>query len=152
MISIDNVFVLHRLLGRYIRVCMHKNHLECDSNYIYIYTYISIYITYSNVHLSFCVPRFRSVLLQFDAVENGIAITKLMQIFSRQAPMMDALLSYFAEQMRRRREGYDGQPPEYVGPEGELKAFEGWLRYDGESEWNSCMFCVRNIYIYCIYH
>lgn len=53
-------------------------------------------------------------------MENGIAITKLMQIFSRQAPMMDALLSYFAEQMRRRREGYDGHPPEYIGPEGEL--------------------------------
>lgn len=41
-----------------------------------------------------------------------------MQIFSRQAPMMDALLSYFAEQMKRRREGYDGQPPEINGPEG----------------------------------
>lgn len=41
-----------------------------------------------------------------------------MQIFSRQAPMMDALLSYFADQMRRRREGVDGQPPEHVGPEG----------------------------------
>lgn len=55
---------------------------------------------------------------QFDAMENGVAITKLMQIFSRQAPMMDALLSYFTEQMRRRREGFDGQPPEYTGPEG----------------------------------
>lgn len=43
-----------------------------------------------------------------------------MQIFSRQAPMMDALLSYFAEQMKRRREGYDGQPPESNGPEGIL--------------------------------
>lgn len=53
-------------------------------------------------------------------MENGIAITKLMQIFSRQAPMMDALLSYFAEQMRRRREGYDGHPPEYIGPEGKV--------------------------------
>ncbi|KAG4067842.1 hypothetical protein HA402_010528 [Bradysia odoriphaga] len=57
------------------------------------------------------------IFIQFDAVENGIAITKLMQIFSRQAPMMDALLSYFAEQMKRRREGYDGQPPEINGPE-----------------------------------
>lgn len=61
------------------------------------------------------------IYLQFDAMENGIAITKLMQIFSRQAPMMDALLSYFAEQMRRRREGYDGHPPEYIGPEGECQ-------------------------------
>lgn len=76
------------------------------------------YLLEPHVHLSrvFTVLPFP---LQFDAVENGIAITKLMQIFSRQAPMMDALLSYFAEQMRRRREGYDGQPPEYVGPEGE---------------------------------
>lgn len=56
--------------------------------------------------------------VQFDAMENGIAITKLMQIFSRQAPMMDALLSYFTEQTRRRREGFDGQPPEYTGHEG----------------------------------
>lgn len=56
--------------------------------------------------------------LQFDAVENGLAITKLMQIFSRQAPMMDALLAHFAEQMRRRREGIDGQPPEHSGPDG----------------------------------
>lgn len=32
-----------------------------------------------------------------------------MQIFSRQAAMMDALISNFAEQMRRRREGVDGQ-------------------------------------------
>lgn len=41
-----------------------------------------------------------------------------MQIFSRQAPMMDALLSHFTEQMRRRREGYNGRPPEYFGHEG----------------------------------
>lgn len=46
-----------------------------------------------------------------------------MQIFSRQAAMMDALLTYFAEQMRRRRDGYDGQPPEYSGPEGRLVVF-----------------------------
>lgn len=41
-----------------------------------------------------------------------------MQIFSRQAAMMDALLSYFAEQKRRRVEEADGQQPENVGPEG----------------------------------
>lgn len=45
-------------------------------------------------------------------MENGIPVTKLMQIFSRQAAMMDALISNFADQMRRRREGVDGQPPE----------------------------------------
>lgn len=35
-----------------------------------------------------------------------------MQVFSRQAAMMDALISNFAEQMRRRREGAEGQLPE----------------------------------------
>lgn len=45
-------------------------------------------------------------------MENGIPVTKLMQVFSRQAAMMDALISNFADQMRRRREGVDGQPPE----------------------------------------
>jgi hypothetical protein len=44
---------------------------------------------------------------QFGAVENGITVTKLMQIFSRQAAMMDALISHFAEQMRRRKDGTD---------------------------------------------
>lgn len=44
---------------------------------------------------------------QFGAVENGITVTKLMQIFSRQAAMMDALISHFADQMRRRKDGTD---------------------------------------------
>lgn len=30
-----------------------------------------------------------------------------MQIFSRQAAMMDALISHFADQMRRRKDGTD---------------------------------------------
>lgn len=44
---------------------------------------------------------------QFGAVENGITVTKLMQIFSRQAAMMDALISHFADQTRRRKDGTD---------------------------------------------
>lgn len=47
------------------------------------------------------------VKFQFGAVENGITVTKLMQIFSRQAAMMDALISHFADQMRRRKDGTD---------------------------------------------
>ncbi|XP_046804991.1 uncharacterized protein LOC111681978 [Lucilia cuprina] len=43
------------------------------------------------------------IFLQFDAVENGIQISKLMQIFSKQAPMIDALISHFAENMRKRK-------------------------------------------------
>ncbi|KAG5671913.1 hypothetical protein PVAND_002082 [Polypedilum vanderplanki] len=51
-----------------------------------------------------CLP---CLFIQFGAVENGITVTKLMQIFSRQAAMMDALISHFAEQMRRRKDGTD---------------------------------------------
>lgn len=40
--------------------------------------------------------------------------SKMMQVFSKQAPMMDALISHFAEQMRRRKLGENGQPPENV--------------------------------------
>lgn len=54
------------------------------------------------------------VLFQFDAVENGMHTSKMMQVFSKQAPMMDALISHFAEQTRRRKLGENGQPPETV--------------------------------------
>uniref|UniRef100_A0A1A9W2Q4 FERM domain-containing protein 8 n=1 Tax=Glossina brevipalpis TaxID=37001 RepID=A0A1A9W2Q4_9MUSC len=40
----------------------------------------------------------------FDAVENGIQTSKLMQVFSRQAAMIDALISHFADQVRKRRQ------------------------------------------------
>lgn len=40
--------------------------------------------------------------------------SKMMQVFSKQAPMMDALISHFADQMRRRKLGENGQPPENV--------------------------------------
>lgn len=73
-------------------------------------------------------------------MENGIAITKLMQIFSRQAPMMDAILSFFAEQMRRRRVGFDGQPPEYIGPDGSYLR-EPPLGSGGQSK------CVANTHV-----
>lgn len=42
--------------------------------------------------------------MQFDAVENGISVTKLIQVFSKQAAMMDALISHFTEQIKRRKE------------------------------------------------
>lgn len=54
------------------------------------------------------------MLFQFDAVENGMHTSKMMQVFSKQAPMMDALISHFAEQTRRRKLGENGQPPETV--------------------------------------
>lgn len=46
---------------------------------------------------------------------------------------MDALMTFFAEQMRRRREGFDGQPPEYAG-------------HDGQSELNCCLQRFRSQY------
>lgn len=47
-------------------------------------------------------------------MENGITVSKLMQIFSRQAAMMDALITHFAEQMRRRKEHAESHPTENV--------------------------------------
>uniref|UniRef100_A0A182VZX2 FERM domain-containing protein 8 n=1 Tax=Anopheles minimus TaxID=112268 RepID=A0A182VZX2_9DIPT len=55
----------------------------------------------SNVNDPECLP---CIFLQFGAVENGIAATKLMQIFSRQAAMVDALITHFVEQDKRRKE------------------------------------------------
>lgn len=60
------------------------------------------------------------IFVQFDAIENGIAVTKLMQIFSRQANMMDALIAHFADQMRRRRDGDNGNNGEPSVHDGEL--------------------------------
>ncbi|XP_055621460.1 AF4/FMR2 family member lilli [Toxorhynchites rutilus septentrionalis] len=55
----------------------------------------------SNVNDPECLP---CIFLQFGAVENGIAATKLMQIFTRQAAMIDALITHFIEQAKRRKE------------------------------------------------
>ncbi|XP_038106887.1 FERM domain-containing protein 8 isoform X2 [Culex quinquefasciatus] len=69
----------------------------------------------SNVNDPECLP---CIFLQFGAVENGIAATKLMQIFTRQAAMVDALITHFIEQAKRRKEsggvagGAAGEVPE----------------------------------------
>lgn len=60
------------------------------------------------------ILQIRFLCFQFDAVENGMRISKMMQVFSKQAPMMDALISHFVEQTRRRRTGENGQPLENV--------------------------------------
>ncbi|XP_034115732.1 uncharacterized protein LOC117575577 [Drosophila albomicans] len=44
------------------------------------------------------------IFLQFDAVENGIQISKLVQVFSKQAAMIDALILHFTEQIRKRKQ------------------------------------------------
>lgn len=51
---------------------------------------------------------------QFDALDNGTRTSKLLQVFSKQAPMIDALITHFVEQMKRRRSGENGQPPENI--------------------------------------
>ncbi|XP_064556865.1 uncharacterized protein Bili isoform X3 [Drosophila montana] len=50
------------------------------------------------------------IFLQFDAVENGIQISKLVQLFSKEAAMIDALISHFTEQMRKKKQ--EGNPAE----------------------------------------
>ncbi|KAH8295265.1 hypothetical protein KR018_009455 [Drosophila ironensis] len=51
------------------------------------------------------------IFLQFDVVENGIQVSKLMQIFSKQAAMIDALISHFTDQIRnRKQEGNTTEP------------------------------------------
>ncbi|XP_068152917.1 LOW QUALITY PROTEIN: uncharacterized protein Bili [Drosophila tropicalis] len=44
------------------------------------------------------------IFLQFDAVENGIQVSKLVQVFSKQAAMIDALISHFTDQMKNRKQ------------------------------------------------
>lgn len=48
--------------------------------------------------------------MQFDAVENGVQISKLVQVFSKQAAMIDALISHFTEQLKKRKQ--DGNSAE----------------------------------------
>ncbi|CAL4139702.1 unnamed protein product, partial [Meganyctiphanes norvegica] len=50
-----------------------------------------------------CLP---CLFLQFAVVENGRRYSKLLQIFSKQAIMMDALIATFVEEMKRRAAQY----------------------------------------------
>ncbi|XP_004524399.1 uncharacterized protein LOC101456936 isoform X1 [Ceratitis capitata] len=43
------------------------------------------------------------IFIQFDAMENGIQVSKLMQIFSKQAGMIDALIAHFAENIMKQK-------------------------------------------------
>lgn len=56
-----------------------------------------------------------SFILQFDAVENGIQVSKLMQIFSKQAAMIDALISHFTDQIRNKKQEGNTQEPFHDG-------------------------------------
>lgn len=56
-----------------------------------------------------------TIFLQFDAVENGIQVSKLMQIFSKQAAMVDALISHFTDQIRNKKQEGNTQEPFHDG-------------------------------------
>ncbi|XP_020282386.1 putative FERM domain-containing protein FRMD8P1 isoform X2 [Pseudomyrmex gracilis] len=53
-----------------------------------------------------CLP---CLFLQFPVRENGTRVYKILQVFSRQAPMMDTLISGFAEDYRRQFINSDDQ-------------------------------------------
>ncbi|KAK3876580.1 hypothetical protein Pcinc_018643 [Petrolisthes cinctipes] len=57
----------------------------------------------SNERVPTCLP---CLFLQFGVVEAGRRYSKLLQVFSKQAVMMDALISTFVEELRRRAAQY----------------------------------------------
>ncbi|XP_047494418.1 FERM domain-containing protein 8-like isoform X1 [Penaeus chinensis] len=57
----------------------------------------------SNERNPHCLP---CLFLQFAVVENGRRFSKLLQIFSKQAIMMDALISTFVDELKRRAAQY----------------------------------------------
>ncbi|KAK8387513.1 hypothetical protein O3P69_018208 [Scylla paramamosain] len=57
----------------------------------------------SNERIATCLP---CLFLQFAVVENGRRYSKLLQIFSKQAVMMDALISTFVDELKRRAAQY----------------------------------------------
>ncbi|XP_062535037.1 FERM domain-containing protein 8-like [Armigeres subalbatus] len=85
------------------------DHIECTLLLGLKYEELSWdYAKPSNVSDPECM---QCIFLQFAAVENGIAATKLMQIFTRQAAMIDALISHFTDQAKRRKESGEGDIP-----------------------------------------
>lgn len=49
-----------------------------------------------------CLP---CLFLQFVVVENGARVSKILQVFSRQAGLMDSLISNFVQQLKRKSSG-----------------------------------------------
>jgi len=80
--------------------------------HLYILAGIWEFPSYENKYKEFFV-------FQFDAVENGIQVSKLMQIFSKQAAMIDALISHFTDQIRNKKQEGNTQEPFHDG-----KAFD----------------------------
>lgn len=45
---------------------------------------------------------FPCIFLQFIVVENGARVSKILQVFSRQASLMDTLISGFVQQLKEK--------------------------------------------------
>ncbi|XP_054261310.1 putative FERM domain-containing protein FRMD8P1 isoform X2 [Macrosteles quadrilineatus] len=54
-----------------------------------------------------CLP---CIFIQFRVVENGMRVSKILQIFSKQAVMMDALISGFVEDIKKKTSVTTKQP------------------------------------------
>lgn len=46
-----------------------------------------------------CLP---CLFIQFVVVENGARVSKVLQVFSRQASLMDTLISCFVQELKRK--------------------------------------------------
>ena len=56
-----------------------------------------------------CLP---CLFIQFCVIENGRRVSKILQIFSRQAVQMDALVATFVEDLKQRVAGMYNEDPE----------------------------------------
>ena len=56
-----------------------------------------------------CLP---CLFIQFCVIENGRRVSKILQIFSRQAVQMDALVATFVEDLKQRVAGMYNEDPD----------------------------------------
>ncbi|XP_047110100.1 putative FERM domain-containing protein FRMD8P1 [Schistocerca piceifrons] len=54
-----------------------------------------------------CLP---CLFLQFMVLENGTRVSKILQVFSKQAVMMDALISVFVDEIKQKTTTYADEP------------------------------------------
>lgn len=54
-----------------------------------------------------CLP---CLFLQFMVLENGTRVSKILQVFSKQAVMMDALISVFVDEIKQKTTSYPDEP------------------------------------------
>ncbi|CAG9863625.1 unnamed protein product [Phyllotreta striolata] len=59
-----------------------------------------------------CLP---CLFVQFNIVENGTTVSKILQIFSRQASLMDTLITAFMKQTRMKKDDETDKPADHAG-------------------------------------